>query len=121
MNEIEKMLNDIRKNREEEFKNCPPGRESDRVDYFELGGDVIAVSHQYGEVIFDDDVVEEGGIECIYGKNMTIEKIKSALGNKEFITFLKQWCEEEHCTRALLTSVDPETRFTAEVGPTYSP
>lgn len=113
MNEIEKMLNDIRKNPEVNLKDCPPGHGSDRVSYYELGGDVIAVSHQFGEVIFDGDVVEEGGIECLFGENMTTEKFELALGNKEFITFLKQWCEEEHCTRALISRVDPGTRSTA--------
>lgn len=114
MNEIEKMLNDIRKNREENLKNCPPGRESDRVDYFKLGDEVIAVSHLNGEVIFDEDVVEEGEIEYL-NANMTSEKFESALGNKEFISFLKQWCEEEHCTRALVSRVDPGNLSTAKV------
>ena len=104
------MFNDIRKNLKESMKNCPPGRESDRVDYFKLGDDVINVSHLNGEVIFDEAVEEEGGFECIYGKNMTMEKFDSALGDKGFNTFLKQWCEEEHCTRALISGVDPVIR-----------
>lgn len=89
------------------------GRESDRVSYYELGGGLIAVSHQYGEVIFDDDVVEEGGIEYLVGENMAIETFESALGDKGFHAYLKQWCEEEHCTRALISRVDPGTRSTA--------
>lgn len=116
MNEIEKLLEEIRRDLEENLKGVPPNRESDRVSYFELGDDVIAVSHLYGEVIFDEDVVEEGGIECIYGKNMTIETFESALEDKSFNAFLKQWCEEEHCTRALITRVDPGTLSTAKVG-----
>lgn len=113
MNEIEKMLNDIRKNREKDIKNIPPDRGSDRISYFELDGEVIAVSHQYGEVIFDEELVG-GGIECLVGENMTLGTFTSALNDNGFYAFLKQWCEEEHCTRALITKVDPGTQSTAK-------
>lgn len=115
MNKVEKMLEEIRENREKNVKSLPPGRESERFSYFELDGDVIAVSHQYGEVIFDDEIAEEGEIECLFGENMTLEIFNSTLADKGFDAFLKQWCEEEHCTRALISRVDPLTRSTAKV------
>lgn len=114
MDEIKRMLDELHEECEENLKCCPPIRESDRVNYYELDSDeVISLSHFNGEVIFDDDVVEEGGIECIHGKNLTVELFESALGDKGFHEFLKQWCEEEHCTRALISRVDPGTRSTA--------
>lgn len=110
MNEIEKMLSEILKKREANLKNYPPNRKSNRVNYFKLGDDVFTVSHHLGAVIFDDDVAKEGDIECLYGKNMTLEKFESAFKNEGFNAFLDQWCEEEHCTRVLIGKFDTVSR-----------
>lgn len=109
---VEKMLEAIRRRREKDVKNIPPNRESDRVSYFELDGEVIAVSHLDGEVVFDEELVG-GGIECLLGGNLTAQQFEAVLEDEGFSAFLEKWCEEEHCTRALIARVDPGTRSTA--------
>lgn len=74
---------------------------------YEFGdGSAVTVSHIYGEPVYDDDVAGEGLIQFIPGDYMSLERMSELLDDEGFCDFIKSWCEEQHCTRVMLTRAD---------------
>jgi hypothetical protein len=80
--------------------------DGETAQYEFADGSAVIISHIYGEPIYDDEVAGRGLIQFIPADYMSLERLDEVLDDGGFCDFIKTWCEEQHCTRVMLTGAD---------------